>query len=178
MLQLYRAGMNPGGDGDGSGPPWIPVELEMVTKLWLPDTEILRLKGFHRLSVLDRLQVSGTLAGEALESQGDHGGQRLGWVNLSVPLCFRAGIPLGQDSWMKCCKGEHSLQLLTFPIFNNFAPLSIHATNVVLFCPAGSLDEHAPRRAVRGGDPHQVHVPDELRKVPHGQADLQIPGKN
>ena len=62
MLQLYRAGMSPGGDSEGGGQAaWIPVELEMVTKLWLPDTEILRLKGFHRLSVLDRLQVSGML---------------------------------------------------------------------------------------------------------------------
>ncbi len=41
---------------DGS-PDWIPVELEMVSKMWLPDSEILRLKGFHSLSVLDRLQV-------------------------------------------------------------------------------------------------------------------------
>lgn len=37
---------------------WIPVELELVDRIWLPDTEILRLKGFHSLSVLDRLQVS------------------------------------------------------------------------------------------------------------------------
>ena len=60
ILQLYRAGMTPAGDGEGAGagpPEWIPVELEILTKLWLPDTEILRLKGFHRLSVLDRLQV-------------------------------------------------------------------------------------------------------------------------
>ena len=52
--------MTPAGDGEGAGagpPEWIPVELEILTKLWLPDTEILRLKGFHRLSVLDRLQV-------------------------------------------------------------------------------------------------------------------------
>ena len=40
------------------------------------------------------------------------------------------------------------------------------------------MDERAPRGAVRGGDPHQVHVPDELRQVSHGQADLQIPSKN
>jgi hypothetical protein len=33
------------------------VELEVVDKIWLPDTEILRLKGFHSLSVLGRLQV-------------------------------------------------------------------------------------------------------------------------
>ena len=37
---------------------WIPVELELVDKIWLPDTEILRLKGFHSLEVLGRLQVS------------------------------------------------------------------------------------------------------------------------
>ena len=52
--------MTPAGEGEGAGagpPEWIPVELEILTKLWLPDTEILRLKGFHRLSVLDRLQV-------------------------------------------------------------------------------------------------------------------------
>lgn len=36
---------------------WIPVELELVDKIWLPDTEILRLKGFHSLEVLGRLQV-------------------------------------------------------------------------------------------------------------------------
>ena len=41
---------------------WIPVELELVDRIWLPDTEILRLKGFHSLSVLDRLQVSNFLA--------------------------------------------------------------------------------------------------------------------
>ena len=37
---------------------WIPVELELVDKIWLPDTEILKLKGFHSLEVLGRLQVS------------------------------------------------------------------------------------------------------------------------
>ena len=37
---------------------WIPVELALVDRMWLPDTEILRLKGFHSLSVLGRLQVS------------------------------------------------------------------------------------------------------------------------
>lgn len=37
---------------------WIPVELELVDKIWLPDTEILRLKGFHSLEVLGRLQVN------------------------------------------------------------------------------------------------------------------------
>ena len=42
---------------------------------------------------------------------------------------------------------------------------------------AGAVDERPARSAVRGGDPHQVHVPDELRHLPHGQADLQIPGK-
>ena len=36
---------------------WIPVELEIVDRIWLPDTEILRLKGFHSLEVLGRLQV-------------------------------------------------------------------------------------------------------------------------
>ena len=36
---------------------WIPVELALVDRMWLPDTEILRLKGFHSLSVLGRLQV-------------------------------------------------------------------------------------------------------------------------
>ena len=41
---------------------WIPVELELVDRIWLPDTEILRLKGFHSLSVLDRLQVSNFLS--------------------------------------------------------------------------------------------------------------------
>ncbi len=40
-----------------TGVDWIPVELELVDKIWLPDTEILRLKGFHSLSVLGRLQV-------------------------------------------------------------------------------------------------------------------------
>lgn len=35
---------------------WIPVELELVDKIWLPDTEILRLKGFNGLEVLGRLQ--------------------------------------------------------------------------------------------------------------------------
>merc|ERR1711953_665479 len=35
---------------------WIPVELELVDRIWLPDTEILRLKGFHSLEVLGRLQ--------------------------------------------------------------------------------------------------------------------------
>ena len=39
-------------------PDWIPVELEVVSRLWLPDSEILRLKGFNSLSVLDKLQVS------------------------------------------------------------------------------------------------------------------------
>ena len=43
-------------------------------------------------------------------------------------------------------------------------------------CIAGAVDERAARGAVRGGDAHQVHVPDELRHVSHGQADLQIPG--
>ena len=37
---------------------WIPVELALVDRMWLPDTEILRLKGFHSLSVLGRLQVN------------------------------------------------------------------------------------------------------------------------
>ena len=66
ILQLYRAGVRPGGEEEGAGatPEWIPVELEILTKLWLPDTEILRLKGFHRLSVLDRLQVSEASEGE------------------------------------------------------------------------------------------------------------------
>ena len=71
ILQLYRAGVSPaGGEGEGAGggggaaAEWIPVELEILTKLWLPDTEILRLKGFHRLSVLDRLQVSEASEGE------------------------------------------------------------------------------------------------------------------
>ena len=36
---------------------WIPVELALVDRMWLPDTEILRLKGFHSLSVLGKLQV-------------------------------------------------------------------------------------------------------------------------
>ena len=61
FLQLYPDGKPPAPDGDNQldvSPDWIPVELEMVTKLWLPDSEILRLKGFHSLSVLDRLQVS------------------------------------------------------------------------------------------------------------------------
>ena len=40
---------------------WIPVELELVDRIWLPDTEILRLKGFHSLEVLGRLQVSQNL---------------------------------------------------------------------------------------------------------------------
>jgi len=35
---------------------WVPVELELVDKLWIPDAEILRLKGFTGLSVLNRLQ--------------------------------------------------------------------------------------------------------------------------
>ena len=26
---------------------WVPVELEMVERLWIPDAEILRLKGFR-----------------------------------------------------------------------------------------------------------------------------------
>ena len=26
---------------------WVPVELELVGKLWIPDAEILRLKGFR-----------------------------------------------------------------------------------------------------------------------------------
>lgn len=43
-------------DENSEIPEWIPVELELVTKIWLPDSEILRLKGFHSLSVLDRLQ--------------------------------------------------------------------------------------------------------------------------
>ena len=43
-----------------TGVDWIPVELELVDKIWLPDTEILRLKGFHSLSVLGRLQVGKT----------------------------------------------------------------------------------------------------------------------
>ena len=58
--QLYPDGRvpSPGEGGESlATPDWIPVELEMVTKLWLPDSEILRLKGFHSLSVLDRLQV-------------------------------------------------------------------------------------------------------------------------
>ena len=25
---------------------WVPVELELVDRLWIPDAEILRLKGF------------------------------------------------------------------------------------------------------------------------------------
>ena len=37
---------------------WIPVELALVDRMWLPDTELLRLKGFHSLSVLGRLQVN------------------------------------------------------------------------------------------------------------------------
>ena len=37
---------------------WIPVELEIVDRIWKPDTEILKLKGFHSLEVLGRLQVS------------------------------------------------------------------------------------------------------------------------
>ena len=59
-FQLYPDGYIPGAEDEGgvATPDWIPVELEMVTKLWLPDSEILRLKGFHSLSVLDRLQVS------------------------------------------------------------------------------------------------------------------------
>ena len=40
-----------------SAEEWIPVELALVDRMWLPDTEILRLKGFHSLSVLGRLQV-------------------------------------------------------------------------------------------------------------------------
>lgn len=40
---------------------WIPVELELVDRIWLPDTEILRLKGFHSLEVLGRLQVNLTI---------------------------------------------------------------------------------------------------------------------
>ena len=69
ILQLYRAGVKPAGGEEDSGgnPEWIPVELEILTKLWLPDTEILRLKGFHRLSVLDRLQVR-TEAGRGPQS--------------------------------------------------------------------------------------------------------------
>lgn len=53
--QLYPDGVVPNEDLLGA-PDWIPVELEMVSKLWLPDSEILRLKGFHSLSVLERLQ--------------------------------------------------------------------------------------------------------------------------
>ena len=45
------------GEEEEAPPEWIPVELEMVGKLWLPDSEILRLKGFHSLRVLDKLQV-------------------------------------------------------------------------------------------------------------------------
>lgn len=44
---------------DEATPDWIPVEVEMVSKIWMPDSEILRLKGFHSLEVLDRLQVRG-----------------------------------------------------------------------------------------------------------------------
>ena len=36
---------------------WIPVELEIVDRIWKPDTEILKLKGFHSLEVLGKLQV-------------------------------------------------------------------------------------------------------------------------
>jgi len=35
---------------------WVPVELELVERLWIPDAEILRLKGFSGLSVLNKLQ--------------------------------------------------------------------------------------------------------------------------
>lgn len=35
---------------------WVPVELELVDRLWIPDAEILRLKGFTGLSVLNKLQ--------------------------------------------------------------------------------------------------------------------------
>ena len=78
ILQLYRAGVRPGGEGEGADatPEWIPVELEILTKLWLPDTEILRLKGFHRLSVLDRLQVS-----EARGNSGEKSTSDIKFVN-------------------------------------------------------------------------------------------------
>ena len=36
---------------------WIPVELEIVDRIWKPDTEILKLKGFNALEVLGKLQV-------------------------------------------------------------------------------------------------------------------------
>ena len=39
---------------------WIPVELEIVDRIWKPDTEILKLKGFNALEVLGKLQVSKT----------------------------------------------------------------------------------------------------------------------
>jgi len=39
-------------------PDWVAIELAMVKKLWLPDAEILKLKSFHSLVVLDNLQVS------------------------------------------------------------------------------------------------------------------------
>ncbi len=38
-------------------PDWLPVEAEVISRLWLPDSEVLRLKGFHSLSVLNKLQV-------------------------------------------------------------------------------------------------------------------------
>lgn len=57
LLELSSSSSEAKEADEAQPPEWIPVELEMVSMLWLPDSEILRLKGFHRLSVLDRLQV-------------------------------------------------------------------------------------------------------------------------
>ena len=54
LLQLATAGVNQTMPESGE---WIPVELEIVDRIWLPDTEILKLKGFNSLEVLGRLQV-------------------------------------------------------------------------------------------------------------------------
>ncbi len=40
----------------------------------------------------------------------------------------------------------------------------------------GSLAQRHPRSSIRSGDPDPIHVPNELRQVPHGRPDLQVPG--
>jgi hypothetical protein len=40
----------------------------------------------------------------------------------------------------------------------------------------GSLAQWHPRSPIRSGDPDPIHVPYELRQVPHGRPDLQVPG--
>ena len=67
---------------------WIPVELELVDRIWLPDTEILRLKGFHSLEVLGRLQVN--LTAKNFISQIDWNQlffQGL-WMSISYEMLF------------------------------------------------------------------------------------------